>query len=79
MRDVQESVAMLLIGAVLFVYLKQRGLVQTLPHVEPAKNVDEPDTSRWRHDGSQTFTYQNGNRPAVFDDVAYDLSHQISA
>ena len=76
---VQDGLAWLMIGAVMLIYLKQRGLVAQNPYVKPMTNVDEPDVSRWRHDGEQTYDWTTGNRAPVRDEMAYELGAQIGA
>lgn len=77
MPTVQDGVSWLMIGAVLLVYLRQRKILSPTPYVVPKVNVDEPDVSRWRHDGTQTFDWQTGNQAPVRDEIAYDLGGRI--
>lgn len=76
---VQDGLAWLMIGAVMLIYLKQRGLVAQNFFVKPMANVDEPDVSRWRHDGQQTYDWTTGNRAPVRDETAYELGAKIRA
>lgn len=76
---VQDGFAWLVIGAVMLVYLKQRGLMAPEPYVPPKVNIDEPDVSRWRHDGHQSYDWTTGNRAPVRDEVAYELGAQIQS
>lgn len=77
LEAVQDGVAWVMIAGVVLVYLKQRGFVRTEPYVPPKQNYDEPDVTRWRHDGEQTYNWRTGNREAVRDEVAYELGGQI--
>ena len=53
----QDGIAWIVIAATLLAYLRQRGLIANKPYVVPTVNVDEPDVSRWRHDGSQSYDW----------------------
>ena len=75
--DLADGLAWVAIGAVLLVYLRQRGLITKTPYIPPKVNIDEPDVSRWRHDGSQTYNWKTGNRAPERDETAYELSSQI--
>lgn len=72
-----DSISWVMIGAVMLIYLKQRGLISSSAYVVPRQNVDEPDVSRWRHDGTQTYNWDAGNRAPVRDETAYELSALI--
>jgi hypothetical protein len=74
---VQDGLAWLVIGAVMLIYLKQHGLISQNSHVAPMVNVDEPDVSRWRHNGQQPYDWNTGNRASIRDETAYELGGQI--
>lgn len=72
-----DGLGWLMIGAVMLVYLRQRGLITETGYVPAKQNVDEPDVSRWRHDGTQNYDWTTGNRAPVRDETAYELSTLI--
>lgn len=77
LQPIVDGVAWVAIAAVLLVYLRQRKLIVPTPYVKPKENIDDPDVTRWRHDGSQTYDWKTGNRAPEKDETAYELSSQI--
>ena len=74
---VQDGIAWVVIAATLLAYLRQRGLISERGYVVPAVNVDEPDVTRWRHDGSQSYDWRTGNRAPVLDEAAAELGMSL--
>ena len=75
---VVDSLTWMLIGAAVLKYAKERDLAKPV-HVPPRQNLDEPDVTRWRHNGTQPFEFADGNRARYRDETVYDTFVQIQS
>ena len=75
--DFYDSIGYLIIFGVMLVQIRHRSLKTRGAYHPPKVNIDEPDVSRWRHDGTQNFKWRTGNRAPENDEVAQALSTQI--
>ena len=73
MQGFIDTVSWLAIAATVIYYMKHKKLLKQTPYVRPAPNYDEPDVTRWKHDGTQDFDWKSGNRAPIRDDVVADL------
>ena len=58
----------MIITGVFLAYARMRAVPKPVTLSKRPNEEDQPDVTRWRHDGQQDFVYRDGNRQPVEDE-----------